>query len=331
MARWRSATRSRARSRGSRGEAVGSYAILPGSLELSANYTLTVIGSALAITVRPVTVTADAKTKVYGTGDPLFTYQITSGSLAFSDAFTGSPLRDGGESVGGYAIRQGSVALNANYALTFTNGTLTITRRPITVTAQAKTKVLSAPDPTFTYLVTSGSLAFSDTFGGALTRATGEAVGTYAIQQGSLTLGDNYTLTYVGADLSILYSTAACLGQAGHTILQPINVDGSSVVKKNSTVPAKFRVCDANGVSIGTPGTVSDFRIVQVINGTTSSTANEIPESTTPDAAFRWDPTDRQWIFNISTKDTYLQIGKTYVFSIYLNDGSQIGFRIGVR
>jgi len=25
------------------------------------------------------------------------------------------------------------------------------------------------------------------------------------------------------------------------------------------------------------------------------------------------------------------QIGRTYVFSIYLNDGSQIGFRIGVR
>ena len=43
------------------------------------------------------------------------------------------------------------------------------------------------------------SLVAGDSFSGALTRAAGEAVGTYAIEQGTLVLSTNYTLTYVGA------------------------------------------------------------------------------------------------------------------------------------
>ena len=59
-------------------------------LALSNNYILTYVGANLSITPRPIEITADTKTKVYGDTDPALTYQITSGSLAFSDAFTGS-------------------------------------------------------------------------------------------------------------------------------------------------------------------------------------------------------------------------------------------------
>ena len=51
--------------------------------------------------------------------------------------------------------------------------------------------------------------------------------------------------------------------------------------------------------------------------------------STTPDTAFRWDPTDKQWIFNINTKD--LVKNKTYVYLITLNDTSTIEFRFGLK
>jgi len=51
--------------------------------------------------------------------------------------------------------------------------------------------------------VTSGTLVTGDTFSGALSRAAGENVGTYAIGQGTLALSTNYTLTYVGADFTI--------------------------------------------------------------------------------------------------------------------------------
>ena len=91
----------------------------------------------------------------------------------------------------------------------------------------------------------------------------------------------------------------------------------------------KFRVCDANGNSIGTAGVVASFRLTQTINGTVVSTVDEAVDSTTPDSAFRWDPTGQQWIFNISTKP--LSANKTYVYTITLNDGSTIVFQFGLK
>jgi hypothetical protein len=185
------------------GENVNTYAIQKGTLALSDNYTLTYVGANLSITPRLITVTADAKTKVYGQADPALTYQITSGSLAFSDAFSGALTRVVGENVSAYAIQKGSLALSANYTLTYVGANLTITPRPITVKADAKSKIYGQADPALTYQITSGSLAFSDAFTGALTRVAGESVGKYAILQGSLALTANYTLTYIGADLTI--------------------------------------------------------------------------------------------------------------------------------
>ncbi len=131
------------------------------------------------------------------------TYQITSGSLAFSDAFTGALAREAGENVGTRAITQGTLALGTNYDLTYVGANLTISERAITVTADPKSKIYGNADPALTYQVTSGSLAFSDAFTGALTREAGENVSTRAITQGTLALGTNYDLTYVGANLTI--------------------------------------------------------------------------------------------------------------------------------
>jgi hypothetical protein len=129
---------------------------------------------------------------------------------------------------------------------------------------------------------------------------------------------------------SVGYASAGtCLGSPGHQILQPINADNSSVVKKGSTVPAKFRVCDANGQSIGTPGVVTSFLLIQVINGTVSTYPNEDPVSTTPDTAFRWSSSDQQWIFNVNTKN--LTANRTYKYAIGLNDGSFIYFQFGTK
>jgi hypothetical protein len=185
------------------GENVGTYAIGQGSLALSTNYALTYIGANLSITERAVTITADAKSKTYGDSDPALTYKITSGSLAFTDAFTGSLTRAAGEIVGTYAITQGTVALNSNYSLAYVGANLSISKRAVTITADARIKTYGDADPALTYQITSGSLATGDAFTGALARVAGEVVGTYAITQGTVALSDNYTLAYVGANLSI--------------------------------------------------------------------------------------------------------------------------------
>src|SRR5207248_2184390 len=152
---------------------------------------------------RAVTVTADSRTKTYGNVDPALTYQITNGSLVTGDSFTGTPTRATGENVGSYAIQQGTLALSTNYTLTYVGADLAITARAVTVTADPQTKTYGNADPALTYAVTSGSLVTGDSFTGTLTRAAGENVGSYAIQQGTLALSTNYTLTYVGTNLTI--------------------------------------------------------------------------------------------------------------------------------
>ncbi|MGE3277324.1 MAG: MBG domain-containing protein, partial [Vicinamibacterales bacterium] len=185
------------------GDDVGSYAIAQGTLGVSSNYILTFVGANLSITPRPITVTADAKTKTYGDADPALTWNLTSGNLVNSDTLTGSLVRVTGEDVGAYAINQGTLAATANYALTYAGANLTITTRPLTVTADAQTKTYGDTDPALTYSITSGSLAFSDALTGSLVRDLGENVGTYTITQGGLTAGANYAFTYVPANLTI--------------------------------------------------------------------------------------------------------------------------------
>jgi hypothetical protein len=126
----------------------------------------------------------------------------------------------------------------------------------------------------------------------------------------------------------VRFSTSLCLGSAGHTVLQPINVDGTSVFKQKSTIPVKFRVCDVNGISVGA-SVVANFRLAQMTYGTVTTDVNEPVDSTTPDVTFRWDPQDQQWIFNTNTKA--LSANRTYGYVVTLTDGSEIAYQFGLK
>jgi len=167
------------------------------------NYSLTQPTGLIAnITAAPLTVTADAKTKVYGDDDPALTYQVT-GTLYGTDALSGALSRVAGEDVNTYAIQQNTLTAGSNYSITYVPANLTITAKPITITADAKTKVYGDTDPALTYQITSGSLVSGDEITGALSRNAGETIGDYTIIQNTLTAGSNYTITYVPANLSI--------------------------------------------------------------------------------------------------------------------------------
>jgi hypothetical protein len=135
------------------------------------------------------------------------------------------------------------------------------------------------------------------------------------------------------ASIDVLYSTASCNGDTGHTILQPINANGSSVFKLGSTVPTKFRVCDANGVSVGIPGTVTSYQLVAA-GAAIGLSVDEQVYSTAADTAFRWDSTTKQWVFNQGTgknNPTLSQPNELYVFRINLKDGTSIQFQYGLK
>ncbi len=80
----------------------------------------------LTIATAAIGVTADSVNKTVGAGDPSLTYSISSGQLFGSDSFVGTLSRAAGESSGYYAINQGTLSVNSNYALSFVSGTLTI-------------------------------------------------------------------------------------------------------------------------------------------------------------------------------------------------------------
>jgi hypothetical protein len=109
------------------GEDVGDYAIQNG---LSAqNYTINYSGANLSITKAPLTITADAQSKVYGDVDPTLSYTATD--FKFNDTaastLTGLLSRVSGENVGNYVINQGNLDAGANYHITFNSNSLTIT------------------------------------------------------------------------------------------------------------------------------------------------------------------------------------------------------------
>ncbi len=203
------------------------------------------------------------------------------------EAFNGAPVgtfsdpnvgQDKTVTVSGLAL---SGADATNYTLTQPTGLVAdITPRPITVTADGKSKIYGESDPALTYQITSGALINGDSLTGSLSRVPGEAVGSYAILQNTLSAGANYDLTYVGANLTII---------APPQLLSMEEVSDSTVLVW-SVVPGqqyqlqiKDNLPDAVWINVGSPVTAVTsslsftnnagestqrfYRIVQTVTG----------------------------------------------------------------
>ncbi|WAC25134.1 beta strand repeat-containing protein [Blastomonas sp. SL216] len=189
--------------------AIGTYAITPslGTLASAEGYQFSFANGSLLVVQRPITVTADALTRIYGEANPALTFTIGGQGLVNGDTVTGSLATTAGltTNVGSYAITQGSVSAGGNYALTYSGANLTVTARPITVTADALNRIYGDANPAFTFTVGGMGLVNGNTLTGALATTATQAsgVGSYAISQGSLSGGSNYALTFNGANLTI--------------------------------------------------------------------------------------------------------------------------------
>ncbi len=95
-----------------------------------------------------------------------------------------------------------SGAVDPNYSIDYVDGTTTVNPAILTITANPEVKLVGAPDPALTFVAV-GLIGTGKTTG-SLTRAPGEVPGVYAIEQGTLTAGPNYTIVYVGSLLTIL-------------------------------------------------------------------------------------------------------------------------------
>ena len=140
----------------------------------------------------------------------------------------------------------------------------------------------------------------------------------------------------VSSTINISFGACSTAIGPGGVILPPINSDGTSVYprKGGSTIPVKFRVCGASGGSISNAsavfaGTGGTLTMLSAVRGTVDA-VNETTSGDIPDAAFRWDASSQQWIFNMAT--TNLTSGQTYQFRINLAySPANIIFVVGVK
>ena len=318
------------------------------------NYIIGYTPATLTITQASLAVAANNVSKVYGvtytfdTTTPSTDFSVTGlknsdtvGSVALSS--TGAAAAATFVSPGPtYSITVGSASGTGlgNYIISYTPATLTITQATLTITATNRSKVFAAtytPDTTppspdlnisglvNTDTVTNVTLTCAGYAAAALPQATPYTVTPSAAAGTGL---GNYAIGYVTGTLTIGYGLC---GGSPPTILQPINADGSSVVKQGSTVPVKFSVCDANGNPISNPMAVfgnstGSITLLSAVRGTVDN-VNEQTTNDIPDVAFRY--SSGIWIFNMATNN--LVKNTTYHYRIPLADGSFILFQFGTK
>jgi hypothetical protein len=196
---------------------VGTYAIVPSVHDANdrlKNYAVTQTNGTLEITKATLTVTADDKSRTYGTANPTFTASyagfvlaqtssVLGGTLAFDTPATAS------SHVGSYPVTPNGQT-STNYAITFTNGTLEVTKAPLTIAADDKSRAYGGANPTFTASYagfvlgeTEAVLGAPVSFAGpATTASTNTDVGDYVIDPVGATSTD-YAITFVSGKLTI--------------------------------------------------------------------------------------------------------------------------------
>jgi len=211
------------------GENVGEYSYQIGTLGLTGTnyqyYTISFVsGSKLTISPRDLTVIpSDDQSKIYGASNPTTYKYSTEPSVNQAEVFGSTKLlretvrteggeSEGGEAAGHYKFDFSNLKLQGdnaqNYNLLFDNSkTFEIKQRPVVITIYPASKVKDDPDPLpFDYVVTPSSLMEvvnwkTTVFTGSPARVSGEAVGVYVINGGTLALkeeggyANNYLIT----------------------------------------------------------------------------------------------------------------------------------------
>ncbi|MFA4994238.1 MAG: YDG domain-containing protein [Bdellovibrionales bacterium] len=206
---------------------VGSYVITPsGGLYSTSNFGYNILSyssGTLTISAAPITVTANTRSKTYGSTLTMGTTEFTrTGTMYGSDAVSGVTLTSTGAvstaNAGSYTITPSAATGTglSNYSITYTTGTLTVNTAPLTIRANNRSKTYGSTLTmgTTEYTITSGTLYNGNTVTGATLTSSGAAssatVGTYTITPSAATgTGlSNYAITYTNATTGLTVNTA---------------------------------------------------------------------------------------------------------------------------
>ena len=119
----------------------------------AANYNIATVNGTLTVNKANLTVTANNQTKTYGATDPTLTanytgLQYTDTSAVVSNLSLTAPTNASATAGTHTIVAAGGSA--ANYNVATVNGTLTVNKANLNVTANDQTKTYGAADPTLT-------------------------------------------------------------------------------------------------------------------------------------------------------------------------------------
>ena len=195
------------------------------------------------ITPAPLTITVNSQSRVYGQANPALTVgysgfvdgdtaaSLTTQPSASTTATTGSP-------VGSYMITA-SGAVDANYTIGYTSGTLQITPAALTITANNQSDIYGQANPALTVrysgFVNSDTAASLTTQPSVSTTATtGSPVGSYTITA-SGAVDANYTICYTSGTLQITPAALTITANSLSKVYGQANPCSLSATRASST------------------------------------------------------------------------------------------------
>src|SRR6202035_833938 len=205
---------------------VASYAISVSGPATTTNYAITYVNGTLTVTQAALTITADNQSRAYGASNPSLTDTPTGlvngdtlGSIGVTPVL--STLATTTSSVASYAMTVSGPASTTNYAITYVNGTLTITAAGTSIAASV------LPEPS-----TAGA---TDTLSTTVTTTVAGGIdpnneGTVTFSEGATTLCT--TATLIGNSGSCTYSAFTA---GTHTITATYNPSTNFLTSSSAT------------------------------------------------------------------------------------------------
>jgi uncharacterized repeat protein (TIGR03803 family) len=200
------------------------YSVVPSAAAGSglANYSVSYVNGTLAVNPAPLTITALQTNKLYGAPLPAlaawysgFANGDTASSLTTPPTLstTATPASPAGS----YLITA-SGAVDANYAMSYLNGTFTVNPAPLTVTANNATRLYGQANPAFSGTLTGLQNGDNITPVFTCTAAVTSPPGAYPITPGLLDPGlrlSNYTVTTNAGVLTIVPPSMSVVQRSG--------------------------------------------------------------------------------------------------------------------
>ncbi|RZM28458.1 MAG: T9SS type B sorting domain-containing protein, partial [Pedobacter sp.] len=255
------------------------------SQESDALYQAASAQQVLTVAAKPITVTAVANKKLTSAADPVFTYTST-GTLVRTDQFSGALSRVAGETPGTYAITQGTLAITADYAITYQPASFTILARPAATISGDVIVAQNATPPSVVFTATSGTAPFTFTYH---INTGADQIVTTSTNTTSLTVPTTAvgTYTYRLTQIADANSTAAQQLQSTVTVKplplaaiagsSPVCVNGPSqtitFTGSNGTAPYTFSYT-VNGGSVQTIRTTTGNAAIVNAPANTAGTFN---------------------------------------------------------